>query len=41
MDWSGLELTGENNLVDGWWTTVTLSYWQTRSFLSRKTPSQL
>ena len=19
-DWSGLELTGEDNLVDGWWT---------------------
>jgi hypothetical protein len=20
-DWSGLEVTGEDNLVDGWWTS--------------------
>jgi hypothetical protein len=25
MDWSGLEVTGEDNLVDGWWTSEMLS----------------
>ena len=24
-DWSGLEATGEDNLVDGWWTSESLS----------------
>jgi hypothetical protein len=24
-DWSGLEVTGEDNLVDGWWTFELLS----------------
>jgi hypothetical protein len=27
MDWSGLERTGEDNLVDGWWTSAMLSDW--------------
>ena len=25
LDWSGLEMTGEDNLVDGWWTSEMLS----------------
>ncbi len=25
-DWSGLEVTGADNLVDGWWTSGTLSW---------------
>jgi hypothetical protein len=29
MDWSGLEVTGEDNLVDGWWTAESLSKWET------------
>jgi hypothetical protein len=24
VDWSGLEATGEDNLVDGWWTATEL-----------------
>src|SRR5919106_1614913 len=29
MDWSGLEVTGEDNLVDGWWTPEMLSLQRT------------
>jgi hypothetical protein len=25
LDWSGLEVTGDDNLVDGWWTSRMLS----------------
>ena len=25
VDWSGLDVTGEGNLVDGWWTSKELS----------------
>jgi hypothetical protein len=28
-DWSGLEVTGEDNPVDGWWTSARLSAWRT------------
>src|SRR5207244_1945497 len=31
LDWRGLEVTGEDNLVDGWWTSGKLSSQTTRS----------
>jgi hypothetical protein len=35
VDWSGLELTGEDNLVDGWWTRGMLTAWRTHTRWSR------
>jgi hypothetical protein len=26
VDWSGLEVTGQDNLVDGWWTAGGVVY---------------
>jgi hypothetical protein len=32
VDWSGLEVTGEVNLVDGWWTAAELPIETTRRY---------
>ncbi|MGH2799314.1 MAG: transposase [Thermoleophilaceae bacterium] len=39
MDWSGLEVTGEVNLVDGWWTAAELPIETTRRYLALGLPA--
>jgi hypothetical protein len=36
-DWSGLEVTGQDNLVDGWWTSKKLSCSQTAARINLDT----